>query len=432
MPDLEAIAGQLRVINNKVGRRVDLIGALSEDPALVMTIDGASTITLTCSDPHREIINSGGINDRSWVVVAGIYFEFVNLSKNGDYLSLTFEDAIVAALRRRTKRLVVPGGKTTRREFAIRLAREARVPHLIDPTHRGKVKNPLTRSTDGQTTNSWEVLGSDVAEPINWRRFSDGKQLVMGSDEWLTSGYKKPAVLKENTDGVGSIDFDLDVAKRASTAKVTIDTRLLDFAPGTPCRIAGLGPAGGLWIVQGFNRTLTRTRGELNLTRRRHELDEPKKERGASGDNDRDSGEPDGLPGQEGNDDGGRAGNAARERMVAFALAQRGKPYEWGASGPGAYDCSGLVQAATAAAGKVLGKPSASQWSTCVAQGKTISVSAALGIRGALLFRIGGEYNHVAISLGNGSTMEAMGSAYGCLIAGNAASRGWTGAALWL
>ncbi|WP_441245713.1 NlpC/P60 family protein [Kitasatospora sp. McL0602] len=42
----------------------------------------------------------------------------------------------------------------------------------------------------------------------------------------------------------------------------------------------------------------------------------------------------------------GRAAQA-----VAFAVAQLGKPYVWGATGPGSYDCSGLVQAAWAAAG---------------------------------------------------------------------------------
>jgi peptidoglycan DL-endopeptidase CwlO len=41
--------------------------------------------------------------------------------------------------------------------------------------------------------------------------------------------------------------------------------------------------------------------------------------------------------------DGG-GGRAAR--AVAFALAQRGKPYRWGAEGPDAYDCSGLTGAA--------------------------------------------------------------------------------------
>lgn len=39
------------------------------------------------------------------------------------------------------------------------------------------------------------------------------------------------------------------------------------------------------------------------------------------------------------------------ETAVRTALAQRGKPYVWGATGPGAFDCSGLVQYAYRRAG---------------------------------------------------------------------------------
>ena len=54
-------------------------------------------------------------------------------------------------------------------------------------------------------------------------------------------------------------------------------------------------------------------------------------------------------------------------KAVAFAYAQLGKPYQWGATGPGSYDCSGLAQAAWAAAGvehpahhlRAVGRPAA-------------------------------------------------------------------------
>ncbi|MFI6947082.1 NlpC/P60 family protein [Streptomyces sp. NPDC050422] len=39
------------------------------------------------------------------------------------------------------------------------------------------------------------------------------------------------------------------------------------------------------------------------------------------------------------------------EKVMAFARAQIGKPYVWGATGPASYDCSGLTQAAWKAAG---------------------------------------------------------------------------------
>jgi cell wall-associated NlpC family hydrolase len=41
---------------------------------------------------------------------------------------------------------------------------------------------------------------------------------------------------------------------------------------------------------------------------------------------------------------------------VTFALAQLGKPYEWGATGPGRYDCSGLTQAAWQRAGVTISR----------------------------------------------------------------------------
>lgn len=40
------------------------------------------------------------------------------------------------------------------------------------------------------------------------------------------------------------------------------------------------------------------------------------------------------------------AGRGERGKVVAFARRQIGKPYVWGAEGPNAYDCSGLIYAA--------------------------------------------------------------------------------------
>ncbi len=45
---------------------------------------------------------------------------------------------------------------------------------------------------------------------------------------------------------------------------------------------------------------------------------------------------------------------AKAEKVLAFARAQIGKPYVWGATGPSSYDCSGLTQAAWREAGVTL------------------------------------------------------------------------------
>lgn len=57
------------------------------------------------------------------------------------------------------------------------------------------------------------------------------------------------------------------------------------------------------------------------------------------------------------------SGYAAKaEKVLAFARAQIGRPYVWGATGPSSYDCSGLTQAAWKAAGVDLPGPPGTRW----------------------------------------------------------------------
>ncbi|MET8992758.1 C40 family peptidase [Nonomuraea wenchangensis] len=58
----------------------------------------------------------------------------------------------------------------------------------------------------------------------------------------------------------------------------------------------------------------------------------------------------------------GPASGSARAAL-RFAFAQVGKPYRYGGTGPGSYDCSGLVQAAWRAAGVTLPRTTYTQWS---------------------------------------------------------------------
>ncbi|MEL3950234.1 MULTISPECIES: C40 family peptidase [Streptomyces] len=58
----------------------------------------------------------------------------------------------------------------------------------------------------------------------------------------------------------------------------------------------------------------------------------------------------------------GRAPSARGERALRYAVAQIGKPYEWGAEGPGSFDCSGLTQRAWGVAGHGIPRTSQQQW----------------------------------------------------------------------
>ena len=86
-------------------------------------------------------------------------------------------------------------------------------------------------------------------------------------------------------------------------------------------------------------------------------------------------------------------------RAMAFAYAQLGKPYVWGATGPGSYDCSGLMQAAWAAAGVSIPRTTYEQWAAL----PHVPMSA---IRpGDLIFFDG--LGHVAMYVGNDMLIDA-------------------------
>jgi len=87
------------------------------------------------------------------------------------------------------------------------------------------------------------------------------------------------------------------------------------------------------------------------------------------------------------------------DKAVAFAYAQLGKPYQWGATGPGSYDCSGLAQAAWAAAGIAIPRDTYEQWAALP------HISSSAIQPGDLLYYDG--VGHVAIYVGNGYIIDA-------------------------
>ncbi|MFM9368042.1 C40 family peptidase [Streptomyces sp. Da 82-17] len=57
----------------------------------------------------------------------------------------------------------------------------------------------------------------------------------------------------------------------------------------------------------------------------------------------------------------GKASKSGK-KAIKYATAQIGKPYEWGAEGPGSYDCSGLTSEAWISAGRTIPRTSQEQW----------------------------------------------------------------------
>jgi cell wall-associated NlpC family hydrolase len=93
------------------------------------------------------------------------------------------------------------------------------------------------------------------------------------------------------------------------------------------------------------------------------------------------------------------------DQAIRYAQQQLGEPYQWGATGPGSWDCSGLTMKAWASAGKYLPHYSVAQYEA----GTPISVSELR--RGDLVFwtsdgRPSGIH-HVAMYIGDGQIIHA-------------------------
>jgi cell wall-associated NlpC family hydrolase len=101
-----------------------------------------------------------------------------------------------------------------------------------------------------------------------------------------------------------------------------------------------------------------------------------------------------------------QASSGVATTAITFAMAQLGKPYQCGATGPEAYDCSGLVYAAYAAAGIHIARTTY-QWQQ---DGPVVPLSRIQP--GDLLFSAGSDGTaadpgHVVMYLGNGQVIQA-------------------------
>jgi cell wall-associated NlpC family hydrolase len=95
------------------------------------------------------------------------------------------------------------------------------------------------------------------------------------------------------------------------------------------------------------------------------------------------------------------ASSSKGAQVVAFAKAQIGKPYVFGATGPNSYDCSGLTLAAWKSVGVQLDRTSQAQF------GDGVAVSQSQLQPGDLVFFYGSSPSHVGIYVGGGTIIHA-------------------------
>ncbi|MDX3384582.1 NlpC/P60 family protein [Streptomyces niveiscabiei] len=95
-----------------------------------------------------------------------------------------------------------------------------------------------------------------------------------------------------------------------------------------------------------------------------------------------------------------QAPNSRARAAISYAYAKLGSPYVWGATGPDAFDCSGLIQAAYRSAGLALPRTTYAQ----IGAGQRVSRSQLLP--GDLVFFYSG-ISHVGLYIGDGQMIHA-------------------------
>jgi cell wall-associated NlpC family hydrolase len=100
---------------------------------------------------------------------------------------------------------------------------------------------------------------------------------------------------------------------------------------------------------------------------------------------------------------------------VRYATAQLGRPYEWGGTGPYAFDCSGLVMMAYQSAGISIPRTSQAQWLGLP------HIRASQLQEGDLIFYAGSDGTvtkpgHVVMYIGHGQVIQAYATGYPVMI----------------
>lgn len=421
----------------------DITNAISQ-AQLERVLVGASTLTLTIEDPARTIVNSqiaqivaptapgaGLAPDAPYEPTTcaltdpatgdQLVFALCQVEKQGDQLTLVFEDFWINALRyayATEAGYLTAAGTVTRADFIVQVIRKALplvpIPVLVVPDTFAQIE-PLEQATGdsqwGTTTNPYEDAWTCVtrlANAVQWRCFSNGNSLMVGPDAWLMS-YPVAATFAENTGGVDSIDFTYDLGQAEATMTVYANTALVTFKPGSPIRVSNVGVASvdsrgnpTTWLASDISRSLFLPDTTIGAVQAQGFLTEDQLGSTVAATSNNSQSVP-ASPTDTPSDDASKA--------VSYALAQVGKPYVWGGTGPGAFDCSGLVWASYVyGAGMYFAFPRTSedQWFNITDQITDMSQL----LPGDLVFYNPGEDGiagpgHVVMYVGNGNVVEA-------------------------
>lgn len=193
------------------------------------TIEGASTLTLNLRDSDKTFLNSQILEDRVALKAVGLDWEFIGVQKQGYDLTVTFEDARVAALRRLKKPAKAARGKVTRAEFIRSQVMKVHRPPIVFVCPELHKKQPILKSQDQESRAS-----------KNARR---GKGLASKSKLTIKGVKAKPDQLR-------NLEIALDVAEELGAGERPTLAALVACIQESLCRNLAGGDRDSRGILQ--------------------------------------------------------------------------------------------------------------------------------------------------------------------------------------
>lgn len=288
-------------------------------------------------------------------------------------------------------------------QFARAEAKAAGLKFIGQPSPKRKT---IARKAGDDAEASWDTI-TRLAEELGFIVYEAAGVLYFGKPTWLVKKLDpyplrwKGEATADTVDALPTCRRTGDDAKRLAT--VAADLRgdaAEDLTPGRSLALSGVPTFEGTYLIESI--TIPLAEGAGIAVDAITPVDPEKVQRVTAGGSS--STAADGTS-------TGATGAKSAAAFVAIALAQAGDTYIYGAEAaatnadPNAFDCSELVEWAAARAGVPFIDGSAAQ----IAAAKPISVAQGIATRGALLYHPG----HIAISLGNGKTIEAANSRVG-------------------
>lgn len=299
-------------------------------------------------------------------------------------------------------------------------AKRAGLKCVGQPSNKRKA---ISRQTGKDAESSWDTC-QRLAKELGYVCFEAAGVLYFGRPTWLTQRTKELRIKWKGTKTDGAIDA-LPTCRRSGDDKrnvATVEAMLRgdageDARPGMALILDGVPTFDGRYMVDTVTLSLAE---DAAATVSASTPENPKPEPPPKPKPKTSPGKGNPAGGGTAPPAGGATGAKSAAAFVGFALAQAGDTYIYGAEAsvsdpnPNAFDCSELVQWAAGRAGVPFVDGSSAQIAAC----RGISVEQAIRTRGALLWHEG----HIAISLGNGRTIEAANSRVG-VVSYNAAGR---------